>query len=304
MIVRTVEGFHYLVHQMEHARQTGVIAAHLRPEFLGPPSFQWEIMEASACHDLGWESWDAAPRFRENGLPVEVRENLGSAVVFSALRQNNVDCYVEYSGTIWANFMKRDTNPGPEVIYEEAEKWLAEIHGIDVIGHAGFENLYTLAMKRGHAERLSIKTIDDLARHASDLVLASDLEFFGRPEWATVRDTYDLEFKNTKGFDAALMYSAVREGQVDVITAYSTDGRIAAYDLVVLDDPRNAFLPYDAMLLASPEASRNAAFAETLGRLRNAISNETMQQANKIVDVDGRPVQEAVQFLKDAISTR
>lgn len=139
---------------------------------------------------------------------------------------------------------------------------------------------------------------------ADRLVAGGDLEFFGRPEWVAVRDTYNIDFQRKLTFDTALMYTAVAEGQVDLITAYSSDGRIAAYDLLVLEDPRSALLPYDAILVTSPRAARDQQLLDSLAGLRGQISDSLMQQANRIVDVDGGSVSEAVSFLRQALAER
>ena len=95
------------------------------------------------------------------------------------------------------------------------------------------------------------------------------------------------------------MYAAVAEGQVDVITAFSTDGRIAAYDLVVLDDPRGAFPPYDALLLLGP--AQGDALAAALAGLAGAIDNAAMRAANRRVDVEGGTLAEAAKVLQSSL---
>jgi osmoprotectant transport system permease protein len=118
-----------------------------------------------------------------------------------------------------------------------------------------------------------------------------------------VQNTYALQFAETVPMDAALMYSAARQGQVDVIVAFSTDGRIAAYDLLVLDDPRGAFPPYDAIILLSGHASEDLELVAALKQLVGAISDEAMRNANKAVDVDKlSPEQSARELLKLARS--
>ena len=94
------------------------------------------------------------------------------------------------------------------------------------------------------------------------------------------------------------MYTAVNEAQVDLISAYTTDGRVAAYDLVILEDNRNAIPPYDGFLVASSEAKNNPRFVEILSRLEGKISDDVMRQANRIVDVDGGSVLDAVAYLQ------
>jgi len=239
-----------------------------------------------------------ADTLRDAGFEVEIRQNLGSTVAFQALAKNDISCSIDYTGTIWTNHMHRDDNPGADAVLEQMDAELKSKYGIETVGALGFENAYALAMRGDHARALGITTIDDLAARAGRLVMGSDYEFYSRPEWFALRDAYGLEFKDKKSFDPSLMYSAVAESEVDVISAFSTDGRIAAYDLAVLDDPRNALPPYDAVLLCSPKASADSALLDALRPLIGAISDDAMREANKIVDVDKGTVRAAADYLK------
>ncbi len=243
-----------------------------------------------------------ADRLRDAGYDVELRQSLGSTVAFRALVDNNIACYVDYTGTIWANHMHREDNPGAAAVLEQMSAELKANYGIETLGALGFENAYALAMRGDDASARGITTIDDLAASAGDLVMGSDYEFYTRPEWFALRDTYHLEFKEKKSFDPALMYSAVADSQVDVISAFSTEGRIAAYDLTVLDDPRGALPPYDAVLLFSPDAAKDPALLDALRPLIGAISDDAMREANKVVDVDKQTVGDAAAYLLEAIA--
>ena len=242
-----------------------------------------------------------AEELQAEGFTVDQRLGLGTQVIFEATANNAVDAYLEYSGTVWANVMNRDDNPGRAEVLAGTIDYVEQNHGMTVIGPAGFQNLYALAMRRDRAVELGVESIEDLIPIAHQLTAAGDLEFFGRPEWISVRDGYGIDFDQKLTFDTTLMYTAVDEGQVDLITAYTSDGRIAHFDLLVLDDPRNAMLPYDAFLVASPEAARNPAFTAALADLVGNITDEVMREANRIVDVEGRPVSEAVEFLRRAV---
>ena len=157
-------------------------------------------------------------------------------------------------------------------------------------------------MRKDRAAELGVTSIEDLIAIAEDLVAAGDLEFFGRPEWITLRDTYNIDFAEKLTFDPTLMYTAINERQVDLIAGYTSDGRISAYDLLLLEDPRNALLPYDSFLIASSAAVENQLFTETLEALVNEISDDEMRQANRIVDVDGGSVSDAVAYLQSVIN--
>lgn len=223
---------------------------------------------------------------KENGFNVDTRSSMGSTILFEALKNNNITCYVDYSGTLWANAMKRKETLSSEKVLSELTDWLKNEHGILCLGALGFENTYALAVKKQMADSLNLKTIADLSRHSANIVIGSDYEFFSRPEWFAIRDAYKLKFKKTLSMDPALMYSAIEQNQIQVVTAYSTDGRIAANNLTVLDDPNQALPPYDAVLLLSPEASKNIDIISALKPLINVIDNNKMRKANMQVDID------------------
>ena len=219
-------------------------------------------------------------RLRDAGLSATVRAGLGSAVIFNALAAGEIDAYVDYSGTIWTNQMHRDdVKPRAEVL-AEVGKWLASAHGIAMLGGLGFENAYALAMPRERATALGIRSIADLAGHARELSIAGDFEFFARPEWAAIRKAYGLAFRERRQMQSTFMYAAAADGEVDVISAYTSDGRIAQYDLVVLADPKNAIPPYDAILLVSPQRAHDKALLAALRPLVNAIDVARMRMAN------------------------
>jgi osmoprotectant transport system permease protein len=219
-------------------------------------------------------------RLRDAGLSARRREGLGSSVIFDALRAGEIDVYVDYSGTIWANQLHRnDIKPRAEILTEIGTQ-LRERHGIAVLGGLGFDNAYALAMAASRAASLGVRTIDDLARHAPQLSIAGDYEFFARPEWDAIRKAYGLAFREHRQMQPEFMYAAVAQGQVDVISAYTSDGRIALHKLTVLDDSKRIIPPYDAILLVSPKRAGDAALIGALRPLLNAVDIGMMREAN------------------------
>lgn len=229
-----------------------------------------------------------------SGRPVETKGSLGSTVAFDALRSGDVDVYVDYCGTLWSTILQRsDVPPDRQTCLDETRRFLAERHGIDLVAALGFENAYALAMRKSDAERLGIRTIGDLVRHAPNLTMGSDYEFFARPEWKSVVSTYGLRFGEQRSMDPALMYQAAAQGSVDVISAFTTDGRIDAEGLVVLEDDRRAIPPYDAVVLASPRFARDeASLVDDLAALKDSLSADAMRALNLAVD-EGRETPEA-----------
>jgi osmoprotectant transport system permease protein len=219
-------------------------------------------------------------RLAAHGLSAQRRDGLGSGVIFNALAAGDIDAYVDYSGTIWANEMLRsDVKPRADVL-AEVSRWLATTHGIRLLGALGFENAYALAMPRARAEKLGIRSIADLAAHAPQLSIAGDYEFFERPEWKAIRDAYRLHFRQQRTMQSDFMYQAAAAGDVDVVSAYTSDGRVAQYNLVVLDEPKHAIPPYDAILLLSPKRANDQALMTALKPLVGAIPATLMREAN------------------------
>jgi len=237
-----------------------------------------------------------------NGFETDTRSGMGTMILFEALASGALDCYVDYTGTIWTNVMKRTDNPGREAVMNDMAEWLNNKYGIVCLGRLGFENTYGLAVRKEVAVTRDLETIEDLSRVASGFLIGSDYEFFSRPEWQALQKSYRLDFRQEITMDPVLMYGAIAQGDVDVISTYSTDGRIAAYNLQVLDDPRQALPPYDAVLLLSKDAATNNDLVEALEPMIGAINNSEMRKANKLVDLDGASIDSAEIFLRSRLS--
>jgi osmoprotectant transport system permease protein len=227
-----------------------------------------------------------ADRLERGGASVLRKEDLGSTFAYDGLKSGEIDTYVDYSGTLWANILKRTDNPGRQAVLTQLTAALKRRDGVIVLGSLGFENAYALAMRREEAQRLGIRGLDDLAAHAGELTLGADLEFLSRPEWAAVEGAYGLKFKRQAEYQPTFMYRALTSGQADVISAFSSDGRIAADDLVVLSDPRHALPPYDAVVLVSPKRAGDARLIGALRPLIGKIPVDAMRAANLSVDRD------------------
>jgi osmoprotectant transport system permease protein len=159
-------------------------------------------------------------------------------------------------------------------------RWLETTHGIRLLGPLGFENAYALAMPRTRAEKLGIHSIADLSAHAGELSIAGDYEFFERPEWKAIQSVYGLRFRAQRTMQSDFMYKAASTGDVDVVSAYTSDGRIAQFDLTVLDDPKHAIPPYDAILLLSPQRANDQRLIAALQPLIDKIPVTLMREAN------------------------
>lgn len=220
------------------------------------------------------------------GARVSRKEDLGSAVAYRALAAGEIDVYVDYSGTLWTNVLGRADNPGRKAVLDQLTTELRRRDGVVVLGSLGFENAYAFAMRADRARALGIATLDDLAHEAPRLTLGTDVEFLSRPEWKAVDQAYGFAFRAERSFQPTFMYRALASGEADVISAFSSDGRIAADRLTVLADPRGAIPPYDAVILVSPRRAGDRRLIEALRPLVGSISVEAMRAANYSVDRD------------------
>ncbi len=237
---------------------------------------------------------------QETGRSTSVLQSLGSTVAFDALGADEIDLYVEYTGTLWATELDRgNENATRSDVLTEVERFIREQHAMTLVARLGFENAYALAVRRADAERLGLTQISDLTRHARTWVVGGDYEFFARPEWKSIQRTYGLEFADLRTMDSTLMYQAAAQGNVDVISAFSSDGRVSAYDLVVLQDELGAIPPYDAVVLASPRLSTEEPdVIRAVAALENRIAVDTMRRMNLAVDEEGEaPATVAARFV-------
>lgn len=261
-----------------------------RPVIVGAKSFSEQYILAEVIAD----------RLRAQGIPVTVRSGLGSAVAFRALAAGDIDVYVDYSGTLWDNALGR-TTPAPRAAMLAAlRRELPIRHKVQVAASLGFENAYALAMRRADADKLGIVSLADLATAAPRLTLASDTEFQSRMEWRALQTAYGLKFARLTAYTPTLMVRALTSGEADVISAFSSDGRIAADNLLLLTDPRGALPAYDALLLVGP---RRPDLAAKLAELEGRIPVEAMREANWQVDRDKnkRTVGQAAKWLETRI---
>jgi osmoprotectant transport system permease protein len=265
-----------------------------KPVVVGAKSFDEQYILGALIED----------RLRAAGFATTRRDGLGSTVIFDALAAGDIDVYVDYSGTVWADDMKRTDLPGRKAVLDQMAAWLKRTHGIAYAGPIGFENAYAFAMRGDTARKLGIRSLADLAAYAPRLKIGGDFEIFSRPEWRVVEHAYGLRFGTERQYQANFMYRAVAAGDVDVISAFSSDGRIAQYGLTILTDPKGALPPYDAVLLVSPAHAHDARLFSALKPLIGAIGLGAMQHANLMADTGKRAPEDIARALDAEIDRR
>ena len=237
-----------------------------------------------------------------DGFKVDRKIGLGGTVIcHEALVRGDISVYVEYTGTGLVTILKKAVLNNPEEVYLVVKKDYEDKFKLSWLKPWGFNNTYCIVMRKADADRLKVKKVSDLKALAGNMILGATIEFVARPDGIPgLVKHYGLKFKDQKGMDPGLVYKAIAENQVDVISGFATDGRIPAFNLVVLEDDMRFFPPYFAAPVVRTELLAKAPkMAEVLNRLAGKISDDTMAILNSAVDVKKQdPEAVAKDFLK------
>ena len=233
-------------------------------------------------------------------LKTTVQTNLAATVIFDAIKSKQVDLYLEYTGTGLINLGMEPMTDSDEV-YEVVKKEFDEQLNIKWMEPYGFNNTYAMVVTRETAEKYDLKTISDMAEVADEMILGCTYVFTERDDgYPGLSRHYDFTFEDVKGMDPSLMYQALVQGSVDVIAGFATEGRIAAFDLVILEDDMQFFPPYDATTIIRGEIlDEHPELEEVLNKLAGRIDDTKMAELNAAVDLDKRePADVAREFLE------
>ncbi|MCW2241656.1 glycine betaine ABC transporter substrate-binding protein [Azospirillum canadense] len=247
-----------------------------------------------------------AQLLRAHGMDIDKRAGMGSSVLRQAQENGQVDVYWEYTGTSLITYNKINDRMSPEQTYDKVKEldgkkglvWLTPSHA---------NNTYGLAMNRDDAQKRGIVTISDLAKAVKGgekLTLACNAEFAERPDGLKpLQETYGFEFgrANLKRMDTGLTYQALQQHQVDVALVFATDGRIPAFNFVVLKDDKGYFPSYALTPVVRKDALDAAPkLADLLNGLAAKLDDSTMAKLNASIDVDKKTIEDvAASFLKD-----
>ncbi|HHY13533.1 MAG TPA: glycine/betaine ABC transporter substrate-binding protein, partial [Thermoanaerobacterales bacterium] len=214
--------------------------------------------------------------------------NLGGNVIFNGMKVGDIDLYVEYTGTGLMYYLGMEPMNDPDEVYEIVKKEFDEQFNIKWMKPYGFNNTYAMVVAKDTAEKYNLKTISDMEKIADELILGCNYSFLERGDgYPGLKEHYGFEFGDVKGMEASLMYQAVDQGSVDVISAYATDGRIPTLDLVILEDDKHFFPPYDATAIVRGEIlEEHPELEEILNSLANLIDDIKMAELNAAVDLD------------------
>ena len=228
------------------------------------------------------------------------RQGLGNtAILFEALKSGAIDVYPDYTGTLAFELLGLKRVPA----LAELNAALAR-HGLAAGMPLGFGNSYALAMPRSRAATLGIASISDLTAHAG-LRYGLSQEFLNRRDgWPSLAATYGLRSR-PQGLDHGVAYDAVKAGTVDVMDVYTTDAKLGRYGLLVLNDDRAFFPPYDAVLVYRTDLlQRNPNALRALQALEGRIAPATMLRMNAAAELDGQPfARVAADFLGGGVAS-
>lgn len=237
-------------------------------------------------------------------LTVERTVGLGGTEVnHQALLRGDIDLYAEYTGTGLMAILGEDPMDDPDEVYEFVSQKYADEMELKWLEPFGFNNTYTLAVRQEMADEMNLRTFSDLIPVSDELTIGATHEFLERDDgYGGLRVTYEgMEFGDTADLDPGLMYMAVANEDVDVISAFATDGRIPAFDLAVLEDDKGFFPPYYAAPVIRMETLEDyPELEDVLNQLAGLVDDDTMAELNYKVDEDGeREIVVAEDFLRE-----
>jgi osmoprotectant transport system substrate-binding protein len=236
-------------------------------------------------------------------IPVERRFYLaGTFVCQQAMLAGRADLYPEYTGTALTAVLKEKPGGDEAEVYERVRNGYAQRFHFVVMPSLGFNNTFAVIIRGEDARRLNIRTLSEAAKYSSQWKAAFGYEFMERPDgYPGLARTYNLHFAQPPlAMDLGLLYRAIENHQVDLIVGSSTDGLIRALDLVVLEDDRHYFPPYDAVPIVRTQTIQQYPMVRTaLEELAGRISEDEMRKMNYAVDGEHRDAAAvAAEFLR------
>lgn len=241
----------------------------------------------------------------ETDLEVTHRASLGGTkVCWDALRAGQVDLYVDYTGTGWAIILQKEGAPGePLPVFLTVQRDYRERYDVEWLAPFGLNNTYAMALRDEVAEELGATRISDLIGHGAQLNTGFSVEFMNREDgWPGLREAYaglDLE---PRSMEHGLAYEALARGELDLIDAYSTDGKLARYSVTVLEDDLGFFPPYNAAPLLRGEIARaRPDLVRVIEQLAFTIDDAKALELNARIEVGKESFEKvAYDFLREA----
>ncbi|MEM7726073.1 MAG: glycine betaine ABC transporter substrate-binding protein [Cyanobacteria bacterium P01_A01_bin.45] len=232
-------------------------------------------------------------------LKVNLIPRLGGTIIcHTALIQGKIDAYIEYTGTSYNAILKEDVINDPQEVYNKVKTVYDERFNLEVMEPLGFENTYAMLIRKEDAKKYNIRTLSEASKQAPKWRAGVGYEFMERKDgYPGLAKTYDLNFKKSpRQMEKGLLFRAIKQNMVDMIAGYSTDGQIARLDLVILEDDKKYFPPYEAMPVFRKETLKKyPQLRESLAKLNGLIDAKEMQELNYQIDGELRKVKTVVE---------
>lgn len=216
---------------------------------------------------------------------IEIVELGGGRIPFEALKNNDIDMYPEYTGTIYSGILKESGLNDSNLVYNYVKKEMDKKFDLALLDKLKFSNTYAFILKPEVAEKYGIKNISDLTNVADRLLLGGDSEFYEREDGLIgLEKTYGIKFKNKIHMDTGLVFMAVNSNKVDIAVAYSTDGGINKYKLTIVNDDKSFFPPYNIVpVVRNNFKNKNPKLIEIMNTFSGKITEDEMQRMNYLV---------------------
>ncbi len=237
---------------------------------------------------------------------IEVEKNFGigggTSNIHPAMEKGEIDIYPEYTGTGWLAVLQNEPIKDGEELFQSVKEQYESKYGIYWSNIYGFDNTYSLAVRRDVAEKYNLETFEDLQKVSNEIVIGANPDFYEREDgFKGLSEAYGFEFKGKEELDISLRYKAIESSQVDVIPAFNTDPKVKEYDLVLLKDNKNYFQSYHAATLVRGEVlEKYPELKDILAKLDGQISDEEMLQMNYKVEIlNEDPHDVALKFIEE-----
>ncbi|MBO1046799.1 MAG: ABC transporter permease subunit [Dolichospermum sp. DEX182a] len=230
-------------------------------------------------------------------LKVDRRFNLGGTfIAHEAVKAGKIAGYVEYTGTSFTTILKEKPISNPQIVYEKVKEYYDQKLKLAVMKPLGFENTFAMIIREEDAKKWQIKSLSEIGKYTPQIKAGFGYEFLERADgYPGLSKTYNLKFANIKQMELGLMYQALKEKQVDFIAANSTDGLIPVLNLVILEDDKKYFPPYQAVPIFNQEIlQKYPELTDTINQLGGKISTTAIQKMNYQVDNQSQPVEKVV----------
>ncbi len=281
-VLTAIVGVGYISNFRSEISNSGAKAEESRPVVVGSKDFTESIILAEIL----------AQMLEKRGMSVTRKFELGGNIAHESLLSNQIDVYPEYTGTAYTAILKHKPITDPQAVYDQTKAEYADKFNLTLSPQLGFSNDFAILVRGDVARKNNLKTISDAVPFANGWQAGFGQDFMSRADgYAGFSKAYGFDFaKQPKEMDLSLTYNALASSSLDIIAGNSTDGLIAALDLVQLEDDRRYFPPYQAVYIARQDALPGLKLI--FDKLTNAISTAEMRRLNYEVDGKKRPPRE------------